>query len=600
MTIRAIAGLVGLNAFLFAVGGALLWGIRGWASWREPLRLAGVAYLLGVAALFCALTVEVVVGIPIGLGTIVVTGLVSAGCGLVLGRLRSGHGPEQERALTMPRLTPLGAVSVALILVYLEGVFRQGRLAWLYEWDAWRVWTIRAKEIYFTGGFGPELADPSLIGSVVSAPSYPSYPPGISGLQASAFFAMGSPDVVTLHLEHWFLLVGFAAALFGLLAPLVRPAFLLPFVLLLLLMPSLTERATWAHADLAMDYLVAIAALLLFFWLEDRHEWRLPTATLLMAGALVTKREGLLLVASVVVAAIAASWADRRWAWPRLLGALLVALVPLAMWRIWLGVHGLPSGSPTGGLFGFLDHVDRAWPSTKLVLRTVFDYDLWLLVPVLVFVAVTLGLFLGMRRLALFVATFLGASIAACIWTIWANLYFAFSQGEGESPVVRQVGGVVLVAASFTPLLLERVWASRDGPRQNVPARERSLAHAVLPWAIVLIPVLAYPGSMAVGYSGFRLPGGKPPFPTASECVHAPKPRQRVGVVLGYRGSYVAANQLRGDAVAAGLGHIKVAQDGCGRLRVFVDDVRPAAVAGVVARAEAAGFRTRLELDPDG
>jgi len=595
MTIRAIAGLVCLNAFLLAVGAALLWGFRGWGSRRESLRLAGVAYLLGVAALFCTMTFEIVVGIPIDLGTIVITGLVVSGSCLVLRRIWRAQYPEPRQSGATFDLTPFGAVFTAVALVYLEGVFRQGRLAWLFEWDAWRVWTIRAKEIYFTGGFHPELTDPSLIGRAVS-----SYPPGVSGLQASALFAMGSPDVVTLHLEHWFLLVGFSAALWGLLASRVRQAFVLPYLLLILLMPSLTERATWALADLAMDYLVAIAALLIFFWIEDRTTWSLAAATLLLAGVGVTKREALLLVASLILAALAASWRERRWAWPRLALASVVALVPLLSWRLWVGAHGLPGGDPEGGLLEFLHHIERAWPSTKLVLRTVFDYDLWLLVPVLGFVAVALGLFLTTRRLALFVATFLVVSIASCIWTIWANLSFSFSQGEGESPVVRQVGGVVLVAASFAPLLLERVWASRDSPRQNVPAREPSFAHAVLPWAIVLISVLAYPGSMAVGYSGFRLPGGKPPFPTASECVHAPIAGQRVGVVLGYRGSYVAANQLRDDGVAAGLGHIKVAQDGCGRLRVFVDDVRPAAVAGVVAQAEAGGFRPRLELDPGG
>ena len=49
MTMRAIAGLFAFNLFVLAVGSSVLFGIRGWRSWAELLRLSGVAYLIGVS-----------------------------------------------------------------------------------------------------------------------------------------------------------------------------------------------------------------------------------------------------------------------------------------------------------------------------------------------------------------------------------------------------------------------------------------------------------------------------------------------------------------------------------------------------------------------
>ena len=85
MTLRAIAGLVVLNVFVLGVGSGVLWGLRGSRWWTDLARLVGVAYLLGLASLFVATALELVVGIPVSVPTIVVTGLSLAGCGLVVG-----------------------------------------------------------------------------------------------------------------------------------------------------------------------------------------------------------------------------------------------------------------------------------------------------------------------------------------------------------------------------------------------------------------------------------------------------------------------------------------------------------------------------------
>jgi hypothetical protein len=223
MTIRAIAGLVVLNLFVLGVGGGVLWGIRGWRTWTELVRLCGVAYYLGIASLFVVLTLELVVGIPFGAASIALTGVGLCLGGVLVGR-RRGHPAPRLGSGSAPLIRPslLGAAFVGAILVYLEALFRPGRLSGS-GWDVWASWVPKAKGIYFSRGIDAEL--------VASLPG-PSYPPGLPALHAAAFHAMGSADAVTLHLQQWFLAIGFAAAVGGLLWPRVRSWILFPLLLL--------------------------------------------------------------------------------------------------------------------------------------------------------------------------------------------------------------------------------------------------------------------------------------------------------------------------------------------------------------------------------
>ena len=98
MTARAIAGLAVYNLFLLGVGAGVLWGVRGWRWWTDFVRLAGVAYLLGIAALMTLLTLELVLGIPISAVTIVASGIALVVLGLVAGRLRAALGARPATA----------------------------------------------------------------------------------------------------------------------------------------------------------------------------------------------------------------------------------------------------------------------------------------------------------------------------------------------------------------------------------------------------------------------------------------------------------------------------------------------------------------------
>src|SRR5262249_42538487 len=173
------------------------------------------------------------------------------------------------------------------------------------------------------------------------------YPILVPVLDAATFHAMGAADVVTLHAQYWLFGVGFVWALAGVLADRVPAWILWPFVLLVLVAPRMGRRFLVTEADLFLDFLFVLAALLLVYWVLERQRWQLVTAAALMAAMVNTKREGLLLVAVLVVATGLASLRDWRITWPRLGAVAAVVALFAAPWRIWYVAHGIGGEGPT-------------------------------------------------------------------------------------------------------------------------------------------------------------------------------------------------------------------------------------------------------------
>lgn len=594
MTIRAITGLAVFNLAVLGVGAGVLWGFGALRWWTDLVRLAGVAYLLGLASLMILLTFELVLGVPINPLTSAVSLIGLAAAGLALGMRRGQARPSlRPPEWYFPRISLFVAVSLAGIVVYFQGLFRAARLSSILgEWDGWWFWVPKAKAIYFFGRLEPEF--------LVFLPNL-SYPPGLPALHAVAFHAMGSADDVTLHVQYWFYAVGFTAALAGLLAPRVRQTILVPLLMLILLAPSLVARLTWTYADLPLGYLIAIAALLLILWVEERRSWQLAAATILLSGAMLTKREGILFAACVLLAAFATSWRERRAVWRRLAVGGLAAFALALPWRIWFMAHGFPSDAPTAGYLGAFTYSERVWPSLKLVVTTLFGPEFWLLAPVLATVAIALASLANAWGTSIYAGVFAGGAIAAATWAIWSETAFPITQNDAVNPIVRMTGTSVLVLGALTPLLLERAWSGRGEHR--VPSRvarpgpDAFVCRSLAAWAIVLVATLAYPASMLVGYSGQTLPGGLPRFPSTSDCVSASVPGEKVRLVVGYADSYPEAIVLRERAAAAGLRGTQVSQDGCGRLRVFVDDLPTiAAATALMENARSAHLEPTFEL----
>lgn len=518
MTFRAIAGLATLNVFIFVVGAGVLWGIRGWLRWGELVRLAGVAYLLGIASLTAVLTCGLVLGLAFGPLALIASGSAIIAAGLLLGKIAARRLP---RPLPSGWRPPVLALPTALVLgvlaLYFEALFRAARLAPPGEWDAWWVWTIRAKALYHAGDLGGE----ELVRGSLS--DYPSYPPGLSLLHASGFEAMGTVDAVTLHLQHWFLAIGFALALLGLLWGRVRPAMMLPFIVICLTMPMFVTWAVVLYADLLLAFLVAVAALLLCLWLEDRERWHLVAAAVLLGGALLTKREGIVVVGCVLVACAIASWRDRTWSWPRLMGVGLGAVAMSAPW--WFGyTRGLEDAAPSSGFFALFEYPERIWPSLRLVVSVYLDIGFSLGLAIFALISAVLAFVAGVRRPAVFGMAFLVLSVVGTTVVIASEPLFEFSRQQGANPVDRLALVSFAVLTPLIPLLLGQAWArveALETERETAEAlpRVRTGPRLAVPWVVASVIAVGYPTSMVVGYSGFSLPGGAPVFPGSPRLV---------------------------------------------------------------------------------
>ncbi len=451
MSVQALAGLVGLNLWILVVGLSLLFALREWASWSEVLRLSGLAYLLGLAVLGVAWVWELVGGLPLSFGTIFGTGVAIGGAAIAAGR-RLGRRLPARPVARRPRLPDLpleAAVFGGVSIVYLEALFRAGRLAGLYEFDAWSFWIPKAKAIYFFGGLDPqffrELANPS-------------YPPFVPVLEAAAFHFMGGADEVTIHLQFWFVLVGFVAAVVGLLSRRVPAVLLWPMLLMTLATPHLVGHALQPQADVALDVFVAAAALLLGLWLLDRLRWQLWSAGLLLAAAMETKREGYLFAACIIVAALVATRRELRALWPALLTTGVLAGAAGIPWRVLLAVRDLGGGGPEAGGTGLFSHLGRAWPSLRLALSSLFDFDIWLIAMPLVLLALVGAFAVRAGILATYVAGFYVLGVAGLTWSTWAFPSLPITKNDALNPIVRLTGSLVLAVPALVPLLLAFAW----------------------------------------------------------------------------------------------------------------------------------------------
>lgn len=502
MTVRALAGLGGLNVLILLAGVVLVWGVRGYRTLGEVVRLAGVAYLVALAALVVALTTQLVVGIPLGVAAVLGLGLIAA-AGLAAGLRASRPLPRGAGSWRLPDLPLVAAPFVGAIGLYLEGAARSARLQGLSEFDAWWCWALQAKAVYLFDGLDPELFGEG-------APRCPGYPPGLATVQATAFHAMGSTDVITFHLQACVVLAALVAAVAGLLADRVRPVLLYPLLLFAIVLPSVTDRLTDGRADLPLGVFVVVGTVLLVRWLETPGTWLLPGAALLLGAGTLAKREGVLLAACALGAALVATARTRRAAWPSLLAAGAAVVLVGLPWRLWLALRDVPSGAPEAGYLAVLREPGRAWPALELALRTFVDVDLWLAATPLALAAAVAARLAGAGRVGGFVLAFACLSLLACWWAVWTNPSLELTQDYGLNPIVRLVGTPVLALVALTPLALERGWRGTGVVASRAPAgRGRRLAA----WAIVLVLVAGYPLSALTGYDGLRLPGGLPTFP---------------------------------------------------------------------------------------
>ena len=198
---------------------------------------------------------------------------------------------------------------------------------------------------------------------------------------------------------------------------------------------------------------------------------------------MLTKREGLLLAACVIAAALVASWRDRRYAWPRLARAAACGVAVAVPWRIWFSSRELSGEFPEAGFLGLFDHLDRAWPALRSValdrlrLRPVGDG------PPLAGVAIVLAFVAGARVLPTFALVLYGSLIAGFTWVLWSfcELELPFVQDEGVNPIVRLTGSLVIVSGALVPCC-----SMPRGVAATVRLRSGADVRRLAPWAAFL------------------------------------------------------------------------------------------------------------------
>lgn len=455
MTVHAIAGVVLLNGIFFVCGAALLWVVRGWRTWLELVRLAGVAYLAGVAAACGAWMLLLVVNVPFSLWLVLVTPAVAVAAAALVGR-RLGRPRPELGSLPATRSLLIAAVGIAVAGLFFEVLFRASRLEALTSWDAWSFWVPKGKAIYYFGDLDGQFFT-SLPGAA--------YPPLVPTLDAAAFHLMGSADVVTLHLQYWFLGVGFVWAFAGVLSERVPAWILWPFVVLLLVAPQVGRRFDVPEADFLLEFFFVSAALLIALWLRDRQRWRLVFGTLFVCGMVLTKREGVLLAALLVVATLLASVRGWRATWPSIgVAAAVVVLVGLP-WRIWYAAHGVAGEGGSGTGVDLTVSPGRAWASFRLAVDVLFSGHYWSVIVAVAVGALALAALARQVTLAVFFGSLISLVTIGGAWVTYAIPALPITQDRGANPIVRYMGAAALLAAAASPLLLAGAWA--NGRRQG-------------------------------------------------------------------------------------------------------------------------------------
>jgi 4-amino-4-deoxy-L-arabinose transferase-like glycosyltransferase len=463
------------------------------------------------------------------------------------------------------------------VVIVLEGAFRAARLHGLFAWDAGAFWVPKAEAIFVSGGLDAT--------HIATLPN-PSYPPLLPVLHATAFTFMGEPNVVALHLVVWSLLVGFALGAGVLLSRFSHPALAWSAVLLVIAAPEVVDASRVPQADLLLDVFLAFALVLLLVWTREPRWNILGLALVFVAGAAVTKREGLLVVACIAAAVFLA---NRRRFRQASLGVLLVGATALLVslpWRVWFTRRALPSDAPEAGRLGLFDHVDRLWPSTSLVLRTLGDPEHWSVLLVFAILALLASWRTGHPEETALLGCFLALSVVAFIWVEWAFPSLPLTQVAALNPIVRLCGAALLPAALCAPLLLQRALdETKAAVSQPVAAGARALAVGA-----VLALAAAYPLAVLAA-------NGLPRFPDRDECVDVlAVPSEPFELVYDRRDSLLAARSVHERLVGAGFVDAEIRGDGCGRWKVVNDGVETLEQAeGHVADARRVGFSPRLE-----
>jgi hypothetical protein len=357
------------NLCLLGAGAGVTRALGVWSTARDLRRFVGTSYMAGVAAYGVAAQTLYVLGASLRLWQILALCLLLAATGAFS---RAGGRPWSEAStitLRRPELIMAAVAILLLILLGIDSIFQP-----LASWDAWTQWTPKAQALVLDNGLHTHI-----LGSEAFRDWHLDYPLFVPSIEAFGFRFIGI-DVRVMHLQHWLLLAGFAAAFVEILRPRVRPLFVWTGLLALLAAPRLEGETIAANADVPLAVFLGLAGIVALIWITDSDVVALRLLALFAAASFAAKVEGTYLVVILFLATIAAVGRSRRRA-VMTAAAGAVALLGIVPWRIWVAFHDIPATySVREALQGPGWHDASRGPiSTLVVLGQFFSPRAWLL-----------------------------------------------------------------------------------------------------------------------------------------------------------------------------------------------------------------------------
>jgi len=457
----SLAGLVAANVLFIVVGAELLPLLR-IARTRAQMRARlALSYIVGLAAVGVLAAHLALVHVPVGFVELVVLVVVLAW-------------PAWRRWRALPsgprvpvRFGIVGTICFVAALTLLGHAARAFEVRPLVEWDGWAIWGMKARALYDFGGVQHTV--------FTSAPYGPlQHPLWLPAVESVGFRAMGAYDGTLIHLQLALLAIGFAAALWALLAERVPAALAGVTVLAIVAADSVLRQLAGNLADIPLAFLVALGAVALAAWVRDGDATLLPLAALFLGAATLTKPEGMLFAAAAIVAALVAGGGARLRG--TLFSALAVALI-LLPWRIYVAANGLKN--PEYDLGDALrpsylaDRSDRFRPALAGVWHQVWSSGWGLLVP-FALVALAAALLAGRARVAAFAVVWGVLSFFGIVLIFWISVVPV--ELTLKWAAYRTVASLVLGAAALAPLLAGEAWLSAgDEAQAAFAARLRRL-----------------------------------------------------------------------------------------------------------------------------
>jgi hypothetical protein len=405
------------NLCLAAAGVGLTRPLGLWRSWRELPSVVAIAYVAGVAVVGVGATLLLIAGLALTAWQVLLLCALLALAGLLPVSLGRPFDPPLPSSRAVRRLA---AVIGGLLAVYLLALLMRSWYEPLFHWDAWAMWTMKARAIVLLDGLDLRVFAGDEYRSI-----HLDYPLLVPALEAIDFRFMGRIDTRVFDVQFWFLFVGFLGAAAQLLRDRVQTLVLWPALLLLATAPSLAIQLRWSIADFPLALFFGLAALAGWRYLESG---RLPFAALLalFAGAAwATKREGAAFVAILYVVLIVFALVRRSSVLP-LLAAGAASLVAIVPWALWVKAHHLEPGElPLGQSLSpsyLLDRTDRLAPALRGLVEQAFKPGWWIAVLPLLLVAAALALHSrNGRPIAVFVLCLLVLMFASLLWAYWGD-----------------------------------------------------------------------------------------------------------------------------------------------------------------------------------